>query len=46
MSLLGLLYGFEAFLLHKVGFPGCSLVKNLPVVQETWDRSLGWENLL
>ena len=22
------------------------LVKNLPAVQETWVRSLGWENLL
>ena len=29
-----------------VGFPGGSVVKNLPAVQETWVRSLGWEDPL
>ena len=28
------------------GFPGGSVVKNLPVKQETWVRSLGWEDPL
>ena len=28
------------------GFPGGSVVKNLPVMQETWVRSLGWEDSL
>ena len=28
------------------GFPGGSVVKNPPVMQETWVRSLGWEDLL
>ena len=28
------------------GFPGGSVVKNLPVKQETWIRSLGWEDPL
>ena len=27
-------------------FPGDSLVKNLPAMQETWVRSLGWEGHL
>ena len=27
-------------------FPGGSVVKNLPAMQETWVRSLGWEDLL
>ena len=26
------------------GLPGCSAVKNLPVMQEMWVRSLGWED--
>ena len=26
--------------------PGGSMVKNLPVMQEMWVRSLGWEDLL
>ena len=26
-----------------MGFPGTQLVQNLPVVQEMWVRSLGWE---
>ena len=29
-----------------MGFSGGSLVKNLPAVQETWVRSLGWEDPL
>ena len=28
------------------GFPGGSAVKNLPAIQETWVRSLGWEDPL
>ena len=27
-------------------FPGGSVVKNLPAVQETWVLSLGWEDPL
>ena len=30
----------------NVGFPGGSVVKNLPAMQETWARSLGWEDPL
>ena len=29
-----------------MGFPGGSVVKNLPAVQETWVQSLGWEDPL
>ena len=29
-----------------MGFPGGSVVKNLPAMQETWVRSLGWEDPL
>ena len=28
------------------GFPGALAVNNLPVMQETWVPSLGWEGLL
>ena len=28
------------------GFPGGSVVKNLPAKQETWVQSLGWEDPL
>ena len=28
------------------GFPGGSMVKNLPAKQETWVQSLGWEDPL
>ena len=28
------------------GFPGGSVVKNLPAMQETWVRSWGWEDPL
>ena len=27
-------------------FPWAQLVKNLPAMRETWDPSLGWEDLL
>ena len=27
-----------------MGFPGRSVVKNLPAMQETWVWSLGWED--
>ena len=27
-------------------FPGVSVVKNLPAMQETWVQSLGWEDPL
>ena len=30
----------------KKCFPGGSAVKNLPAMQETWVRSLGWEDPL
>ena len=30
----------------NVGFPGGSDSKNLPAVQETWVRSLGWQDPL
>ena len=36
-------------LIHLKDFPGGSVVKNLPVMQEmqeTWVRSLGWEDPL
>ena len=29
-----------------MGFPGGSEVKNLPAIQGTWIRSLGWEDAL
>ena len=31
---------------QRLSFPGGSVVKNLPAVQETWVRSLGWEDPL
>ena len=38
----------ERLSLHRVlkGFPGDSVVKNLPVMQEMQVQSLGWEDLL
>ena len=30
----------------SLGFPGGSVVKNPPAMQETWVRSLGWEDPL
>ena len=30
----------------SAGFPVAQLVKNLPAMQETWVRSLGWEDPL
>ena len=38
--------GLEKFTLRYGGFPDGSVVKNLPAMQETWVRSLGWENTL
>ena len=32
--------------LHSLGFPGGSVVKNLPTMQETQVPSLGWEHSL
>ena len=32
--------------LNLEGFPGGSVVKNLPVMQEMWVRSLDWEDAL
>ena len=34
--------------MHRLvnGLPGSSVVKNLPIMQETWVRSLGQEELL
>ena len=32
--------------MYDLGFPGGSAVKNLPAKQETWVRTLGWEDLL
>ena len=29
-----------------IGYPGGSVVKNLTAMQETWVRSLGWEDPL
>ena len=29
-----------------MGFPGSSVVKNLPAMQETWVQSFGWKNPL
>ena len=37
---------FWVMLGQEMGFPGSSTVKNLPAMQETWVRSLGWEDLL
>ena len=31
---------------YILGFPGASVVKNLPAMQEPWVRSLDWEELL
>ena len=33
-------------MLCSMGFPGSSVVKNLPAMQETWNRPLGQEYLL
>ena len=32
--------------IHTMGFPVAQMVKNLPAIQETWVRSLGWEDPL
>ena len=36
----------SVYLTVKLGFPGGSVVKNLPAKQERWVWSLGWENPL
>ena len=36
--------GFACLFKRKLGFPGGSVVKNLPAMQETWVGSLSWEN--
>ena len=33
-------------MLFLMGFPGSSVVKNLPAVKETWVQSLDWEDPL
>ena len=40
--------GFAGHWLYQAGWasPVAQLVKNLPAVQETWVRSLGWEDPL
>ena len=37
--------GFRYWDKHYHGFPCGSLVKNLPVSQQMWVRSLGWEDI-
>ena len=37
-------YTFPLLMCKYVGFPGDSVVKNLPVKQEMWIPSLGWED--
>ena len=32
--------------MNLLGFPGGSVVKNLPAMQETWVESLDWEDPL
>ena len=32
--------------IHTMGFPVAQMVKNLRAIQETWVRSLGWEDPL
>ena len=32
--------------IHTMGFPVAQMVKILPAIQETWLRSLGWEDHL
>ena len=38
--------GFQRVTLKKRGFPGGTVVKNPPAMQETWVRSLDWEDPL
>ena len=37
---------FDLIKSYFMGFPGGSVVKKLPAMQEMWVRSLGWEHLL
>ena len=50
-----ILYCIQFGLLHQFlgaatdwdwGFPGSSVVRNMPAIQETWVQSLSWEDLL
>ena len=46
---MGLLKVVDSYFFAGVGgacFPGGSAVKNLPAVQETWVRTLDWEDSL
>ena len=45
LILTSTIYGSFYHFFH-MGFPGGSVVKNLPVMQETWVQSLGWEDPL
>ena len=38
--------GIKALIKETQVFPGGSVVKNLPAMQEMWVRSLGWEDAL
>ena len=37
---------FKLMVTSKKCFPGSSVVKTLPAMQETWVQSLGWEDPL
>ena len=43
---MALITGHNIYLLFILGFPGGSVVKNLPVKQEIWVQSLGQEDPL
>ena len=38
--------GINALIKETQVFPGGSVVKNLPAMQEMWVRSVGWEDAL
>ena len=40
----GVVFFFILYTPQHWGFPGGSVVKNLPAMQEMWVRSLGWQN--
>ena len=40
------LFSFKLCLVYSRTFPVAQLVKNPPVIWETWVRSLGWEDPL
>ena len=41
-----IVFNWYNILIFMGGFPGGSVVKNLPTVQEIWVQSLGWEDPL